>query len=101
MNELERYSKSVRKKTERLLKRLFGYPDLATALDNQKWLKIQIEGTLGKDIGDVTIKDLKGFKNGCYYYAKYRTVKRITDIYLDTTILGFHSDELEEYKDEC
>lgn len=55
----------------------------------------------GKNIEDVTIQDLKGYKNGCYYYVKYRTMKRITDIYLDTTILGFNSDELEEYKNEC
>lgn len=98
MNCLDRYSKSVRKKTEKLLKRLFAYPDLKTALDNQMWLKIQIENMSGKNIEDVTIQDLKEHQFGCYYYAKYRTVKRITDIYLDTTTLGFHSNELEEYK---
>ena len=98
MNCLDRYSKSVRKKTEKLLKRLFGYPDLATALDNQTFLKIQIEEMSGKNIEDVIIDDMKKHKNGCYKYVKYRTVKRITDIYLDSTTLGFHSDELEEYK---
>lgn len=101
MNDLERYSKSVRKKTERLLKKLFGYSNLKSALESQKWLKYQVENMSGKNIEDVTIQDLKGYKNGCYYYVKYRTIKRITDIYLDTTILGFHSDELEEYKNEC
>ena len=100
MNDLERYSKSVRKKTERLLKKMFGYHDLKSALDSQKFLKIRIEEMSGKNIDEVTIQDLKPFKQSCYNYAKYRTVKRITDIYLDTTILGFHSNELEEYKNE-
>lgn len=52
----------------------------------------------GKNIEDVTIQDLKGHQFGCYYYVKYRTVKQITDIYLESTTLGFHSNELEEYK---
>ena len=98
MNDLERYSKSVRKKTERLLKKLFGYPDLKSALESQKWLKCRIEEMSGKNIEDVTIDDLKKFQCGCYNYVKYRTVKQITDIYLDSTTLGFHSNELEEYK---
>lgn len=98
MNCLDRYSKSVRKKTEKLLKKLFGYSDLKSALESQKQLKCQVENMSGKNIEDVTIQDLKGYQFGCYYYVKYRTVKQITDIYLDTTTLGFHSDELEEYK---
>ena len=100
MNEVDRYCKSVRKKTERLLKRLFGYPDLKTALENQRWLKLQLTIMTKKKVEDLTINDLKGIKNGCYFYVKYRTIKRITDIYLESTSLGFHSNELEEYKNE-
>lgn len=98
MKEIDRYCKSVKKKTERLLKRLFGYPDLKTALHDLTVMRIVLEQKTGKDIKDIIIKDVKMYNNGCYYYVKYRTVKRITDIYLDTTTLGFNSNELEEYK---
>lgn len=100
MNELDRYCKSVRKKTERLLKRLFGYPDLKTALQDLKSIKFDLEKKTGKKVNDIIIRDVMMYYNGCYDYAKYRTVKRITDIYLDSTMLGFHSNELEEYENE-
>lgn len=98
MNQLDKYSKSVRKKTERLLKKLFGYPDLKTALQELKSIKFDLEKRTGKDVNDIIVQDVRSYSNGCYDYAKYRTIKRITDIYLDVTTLGFHLDELEEYE---
>ena len=100
MNSLERYSKSVRKKTEKLLKKLFGYPDLKTALRDLNSIRFELEQRTGKDVKDIIIQDVRIYRNGCYDYAKFRTVKKITDIYLDSTTLGFHSNELEEYKNE-
>lgn len=99
MNSLERYSKSVRKKTEKLLKKLFGYPDLKTALHDLNSIRFELEQRTGKDIKDIIIQDVRTYRNGCYDYVKFRTVKKITDIYLDSTTLGFHSNELEEYNE--
>ena len=101
MNSLERYSKSVRKKTEKLLKKLFGYSDLKTALHDLNSIRFELEQITGKDVNDIIIQDVRVYPNGCYEYVKFRTLKKITDIYLDFVSLGFHSNELEEYKNEC
>ena len=101
MSRLDRYCKCVRKKTEKLVKKLFGYPDVKTALHELNLIRVGLEKRTGKDIEDIIIQDVRVYPNGCYEYVKFRTLKKITDIYLDFVSLGFHSNEMEEYKNGC
>ena len=77
---------------------MFGFPNLKYALEQLKWLKYQLEQLSGKKIDEIEIEDVKGWSFGCYELAKYRTLKRIIDLYLDSTCLQFNKDEMEEYK---
>ena len=98
MNEIEKYCRSIKKKTERLLKKMFGFPNLKYAIEMKKYLSERLENMSGKKIDEIKIEDVKGWSFGCYELAKYKTLKRIIDLYLDSTSLQFNKDEMEEYK---
>lgn len=91
------YSKDIQRKTERLLKKMFGYKDIKTALHETKELKMNLESWTTKKVEEITIADCKSFYR-CYCYVKYRTLKKIIDLYLDSVSLGnFIIEEYEEY----
>ena len=74
---------------------------MKTALLELNLIRVGLEKRTGKDIEDIIIQDVRVYPNGCYEYVKFRTLKKITDIYLDFVSLGFHSNEMEEYKNGC
>lgn len=92
MNELDRYCVKVRKKTERLLRKLFGCRTVSEGLSAKarvtKWLEI----SSGKSINEFNADDI----GRCgYLYAKYRTLDKILSIYIDLVGLNLIGKGLE------
>lgn len=84
MKVVDRYCNGVRKKTERLLKKMFGYNSIKVALNERASLQIFLQSNLNKRIEEFTVQDVKKFP---YEYAKWRTLDRIISIYLDLVSL--------------
>ena len=81
---IDRYCNSARKKTEKLLKKMFGFSCAKDAIYEKNFIKKFLENYAGKNIADFTMEDVK--KNS-YLYAKYRTLEKILSIYLDLVSL--------------
>lgn len=81
---VNRYCDSTRKKTEKLLKKMFGYRTVKDAITERKMLVVQLEKSCGKKITDFTMGDVKKCP---YDYSKYRTLDKILSIYLDLVSL--------------
>ena len=84
MKEVTDYCNKVRKKTEKLLKRMFGYKSIKIAISEKKKLVNELESLAGKSIYDFTMQDVR---KDVYKYAKWRTLDRILSIYLDLVSL--------------
>ena len=84
------YCVKVKKKTERLLKKMFGYKTLAEGLSARteliKWLEI----SSGKDIDKFDMNDVRRY--GCLY-VKYRTLDKILSIYIDLVSLNYFTEK--------
>ena len=84
MRCIDRYCNLVRKKTEKLLKKMFGFSSVKDGIREKNSIKKFLENCAGKNIADFTMEDVK--KNS-YLYAKYRTLEKILSIYLDLVSL--------------
>lgn len=94
---LNRYCRKVKKKTECVLKKMFGLESLKDAFSELKTLEFKLEHMTGKEIKSIDMLDVRNHAFGCYFLAKYITLKKIIDVYLDSTELEFHADDLEEF----
>lgn len=84
MRCVDKYCNSSRKKTEKLLKKIFGLSCVKDGIFEKNSIKKYLEFSAGKKIDDFTMGDVK--KNP-YLYAKYRTLDKILSIYLDLVSL--------------
>lgn len=91
------YCLDIQKKTKRLLKRVFGYKTIAEGLEKRKDCENLIEILTCKKPKDVTFKEIKEH-NLCETYARYRTLDKVLELYLESVCLQkFTIKELEEY----
>lgn len=92
MKLIDNYCGATRKKTERLLKKVFGRGSIRKALRERKCLAEMLEFSANKKIGDFTVKDVK---LNAYKYARYKTLDKILSVYFDLVVLDkFISKEL-------
>lgn len=97
MKCIDKYCNITRKKTEKLLKKIFGLKSVKDALTERKQIIFQLESCCGKKIVDFTMDDVKRCP---YLYAKFRTLDKVLSIYLDLVSLDkFIIKELENGKD--
>lgn len=81
---VDNYCDRTRKKTERLLKKMFGLKSVKDALSERKEIILQLEKSAGKKVTDFNMNDVK---KEPYLYAKYRTLDKILSIYIDLVSL--------------
>ena len=86
MDRVDRYCKLVQKRTKRLLRRVFGYSTIAEGCSNLKNCENYISSVVGKNIDCVSYADVRN-SGICYVFSKYKTLKRILDLYLDSVCL--------------
>ena len=82
-NDIEKYCKSIQKRTEKVLYKLFGKKDtIKNYLQLKKQLKDEIESEINKPVEEIKRTDL--FKVG-YTYSKYKTLEKVLNVY--TTVI--------------
>ena len=92
MKLINNYCGAARKKTERILKKVFGCGSIRNALKERKSLKMSLEFFTDKDIDDFTVEDVKLYRQ---QYARYKTLDKILSVYFDLVVLDkFISKEL-------
>lgn len=97
MKIVDVYCSDIQKRTKKLLKKIFGYRTIAEGLEERKHCKILIENCTEKSINDVDFESVKKSML-CEIYAKYRTLDKILELYLESVCLqNFTIKELEEY----
>lgn len=91
------YCSDIQKRIKKLLKKIFGYRTIADGLEERKRCRMLIENCTEKDINDVDFELIKKSRL-CDVYAKYRTLNKILELYLESVCLQkFTIKELEEY----
>jgi len=81
---IDRYCNSVRKKTEKLLKKMFGFSSVKVGFSEMKITREYLEFSARKKIDEFDMNDVK---QNSYLYARYRTLNKILSIYLDLVSL--------------
>lgn len=84
MKIVDNYCDRTRKKTERLLKKMFGFSCVKEGFSEMKNIKKQLEFCAGKNIKDFNMNDVRNYS---YLYARYRTLDKILSIYIDLVSL--------------
>lgn len=84
MKSINNYCGAARKKTERLLKKVFGCGSIRKALKERKSLETSLEFFTGKKIDSFTVEDVKSYR---YQYARYKTLDKILSVYFDLVVL--------------
>lgn len=95
MRIFDKYCNDARKKTQRLLKKMFWYGSIHTAICENSRLKKFMEAVAAKRIEEFTLDDKKKFP---YLYAKWLTLDKITSIYVD--LVSLESFVVKELEDE-
>lgn len=99
MNEIKKFLKNNEKQTLKILKRMFGIKSIAKAIEEETFLKSQIETTYSKSIEEInwTIVKQNNYTsfNG-YVYAKYLTISTILEQYFENKKLYPYSNDLED-----
>ena len=91
------YCSDIQKRTKRLLKKMFGYRTIAEGLEERKHCKKLIEDVSHTEISEIDFNKIKECKL-CEVYAKYRTLDKVLELYLESVCLQkFTIKELEEY----
>lgn len=93
MKLIDDYCEKMRKKTERLLLKMFNYKTIKEAFDERKYLISELKKSTGKDIADFEVQDIR--KNP-YLYARYKTIDKILSIYIDLITLDKFIDRSEK-----
>ena len=89
MKIVDVYCSDIQKRTKKLLKKIFGYRTIADGLEERKRCRKLIENCTEKNINEYNL---------CEVYAKYRTLDKILELYLESVCLqNFTIKELEEY----
>ena len=83
MKDFNRY----KKKTEKLLKRWFGYKTIAIALKAKENLRKEIEAITDSKIDNIDYKIIRE-KRLWSEYAEYKTLEGILGAYIDSTIIN-------------
>ena len=97
MKIVDVYCSDIQKRTKKLLKKIFGYRTIAEGLEERKHCRVLIENCTEKNIAEVDFQSIKNH-NLCETYAKYRTLDKILELYLESVCLQkFTIKELEEY----
>ncbi len=97
MKIVDTYCSDIQKRTKKLLKKIFGYKTIAEGIEKRKDCENLIEIKTCKKPKDVTFLEIKK-NNLCEVYAKYRTLDKILELYLESVCLQkFTIKELEEY----
>ena len=97
MKIVDVYCSDIQKRTKKLLKKIFGYRTIAEGLEERKRCKKLIEDVLHTEISEIDFNKVKECKL-CEVYAKYRTLDKILELYLESVCLqNFTIKELEEY----
>ncbi len=92
------YCLDIQKRTKKLLKKIFGYRTIAEGLEERKRCRKLIENCTEKSIDEVDFNLIKKSML-CEVYAKYRTLDKILELYLESVCLQkFTIKELEEYE---
>lgn len=97
MKIVDIYCLDIQKRTKKLLKKIFGYRTIADGLEERKRCRKLIENCTEKNIDKIDFESIKKC-NLCEVYAKYRTLDKILELYLESVCLqNFTIKELEEY----
>lgn len=100
MKIIDIYCSDIQQRTKKLLKKIFGYRTIAEGLEERKHYRKLIENCTEKNIGEVDFESIKKCKL-CEVYAKYRTLNKILELYLESVCLQkFTIKECEEYEFE-
>lgn len=100
MRIVDIYCSNIQKRTKKLLKKIFGYRTIAEGLEERKHCRKLIEDFIEKNIGEVDFESIKKCKL-CEVYAKYRTLNKILELYLESVCLQkFTIKEFEGYEFE-
>lgn len=96
MSDVNKYCDSVKKKTRKLLKKMFGFKTVKEGFDEKKRIVRSLENSTGKRISDLNEADVKKVP---YMYAKYRTLCKILSVYVNLMILDKFCDvgDCDEY----
>lgn len=71
---------SVKKKTEKLLIKMFGYKTIKDGLGERKRLADELELSAHKPVSEFSVNDIR--RNPCLY-ARYKTIDKVLSIYID------------------
>ena len=97
MKIVDVYCSDIQKRTKKLLKKIFGSRTIADGLEERKRCRKLIENCTEKNINEINFKLVREY-NLCEVYAKYRTLDKILELYLESVCLqNFTIKELEEY----
>lgn len=100
MRIVDAYCSDIQKRTKKLLKKIFGYRTIAEGLEERKRCKTLVENRTEKNINEADFNLIKKSKL-CEVYARYRTLDKILELYLESVCLQkFTIKELEEYESE-
>lgn len=88
---LDKYCKQIEKNTKKLLFKMFGYKDIAKAINEEIEISKEIEKFTCKEISIVSFSDIRDSPFLMLNYCKYLTLKSILDTYEDSKIINIYS----------